>query len=149
MNIRKLKKLIKTEKLNNHQKDLLVNKLAELNNKYGKVVSSSIISISKKLNLYIEDPKKIEPNSFVVNLDFRDIYFVEKIEGEWMRYYRSYSIEDGDWYSDNGEYKYREEAYSFSDGEPHNGFCSLSEHYSKALPSEILKLPKEDIISKF
>lgn len=144
MNIRKLKKLIKTGR-----KDLLINKLTGLNNKYGKIISSSIIKISKKLNLYIEDPSKIEPNSFIVDLDFRNIYFVKEIDGPWMKYYRSYSMEKSDWYSSNGELKYREEKYGFSDGEPHGGWCSLSDNYRKALASEILKLPEEDILSKF
>lgn len=143
MNIRKLKKLIKTEKLSNHRNRLLVK---ELN---GRAPKSFILKISKKLNLYIEDPNKIEPNSFVVDLGFRNIYFVKNVENGWMSYYRSYTIEGGNWYDENDEIIRKETAYSFCDGEAHGGCCTLTEHYRKALPSEILKLPNEGILTKF
>lgn len=149
MNIRKLKKLIKTEKLSNYQNSLLVEKLMQLNHKYGTVVNTAIINISKKLNLYIEDPNKIEPNSFVVNLDFRDIFFVEKIDRGCMIYYRAYTIEGGIWYSESGKVIRKEVAYGFCDGEPHGGCCTLTDNYRKALASEILRLPKEGILTEF
>lgn len=154
MNVRKLKKLIKIKKLNNYQKSLLSIQLVQLNYKYGDVVSKSLINISKKLNLYIEDMTKLEPSTFIVDLQRRDIYFVEKIDKSIMYYYRSYSIEGGSCYSwdsktNTSTFLYTAPKYSFSDNEPHGGTCTMVTHYRKALASEILKLPSEEVISKF